>query len=112
MKTKNSDWNYLDTTHPDAIYLSWDSPRNKGEFVGGKNLSDRQKSEYHKVWVDRLNKELKEIRGIMVTDKGVQWANKAAQKGKTEQVAKLIAQRNLHKKVIRKGKRNENQRSK
>jgi len=98
----NIPWDYLDTTHPDAIYLSWDSLRNRGHFTGGENLTNNQKQAYHKLWIDRLNKELKQVRGITVTDKGVQWANKAAQKAKSEGVKKLLAQKAIHTKALNK----------
>jgi len=89
-------WNYLDATHPDSMYLSWDSLKHKGTFIGGENLTPQQKIEYHTLWIDRINKELKQVRGLTVTDKGIKWANKAAQKQKTDDVKNLIEQRRAH----------------
>ena len=94
-------WDYLDSTHPDAIYLSWNSQSNTGTFIGGENLSNIQKSEYHKVWIDRINKELKAVRGVEAQDKGIKWANKNAQKLKTQEIKKLIAQRRKHESALK-----------
>ena len=100
-KETKEPWDYLDTTHPDAIYPYGE------QFSGGENLSAEQIKEYHKVWIDRINKELKFARGTETNIHGIKWANKAEQGRKTQQVKKLIKQRRTHEKALKEIKKAE-----
>jgi|GEM_PF-6433905 len=100
-KETKEPWDYLDTTHPDAIYPYGE------QFRGGENLSAEQIKEYHNVWIDRINKELKFARGTETNIHGIKWANKAEQGRKTQQVKKLIKQRRTHEKALKEIKKAE-----
>ncbi|HUU49769.1 MAG TPA: hypothetical protein VMW81_02270, partial [Nitrospinota bacterium] len=91
-------WDYLDLTHPDSI--TYNRGGIGGDFSGGENLSAAQKKEYHKVWIDRLNKELKAERGVEVRDKGIQWANKNAQYFKMKGIKNLLERRRSHEQAL------------
>lgn len=92
-------WDYLDSTHPDAIL--YNPGGFGGDFYGGDRLSKRQKIEYHKTWIARLNKELKGIRGEETNTYGVAWANRNQRSEKNSKIKRVQKKRSDHKAALK-----------
>ena len=91
-----TDWDFMDCTHSDSMYLSFDKYNLTGKFIGGKNLTLEEKLYWHKLEVKRINDQLKVERSIRTDNLGVKWANKNAQKMKSQRIKVLLAKRKLH----------------
>jgi hypothetical protein len=92
----NTDWDFLDYTHPDSMFLTFDQYNYTGRFIGGKNLTKEEKLHWHKLQIEKINAELKIERSVRTDNLGIQWANKNAQKMKSKRIKILLAKRKLH----------------
>jgi hypothetical protein len=91
-----TDWDFMDCTHPDSMYLTFNDYNYTGRFIGGKNLTKEEKLHWHKLEIERINSQLRVERSIKTDNLGIQWANKNAQKMKSKRIKVLLAKRRLH----------------
>lgn len=94
-------WDFLDCTHPDSMYLTFNPYTLKGSFIGGEKLTLEEKLYYHKIQIERLKNELIIERSKDTHTYGVKWANKNQQAMKTRNIRILVAQKKTHEEAIK-----------